>query len=114
MGSFGVKESFARYNIGFIGGDSLSFPVLFDVDISDVVFEFFIWSNVGAEKIVDLDTDDMVIVSGDPDDIQNSLTIVFDEDATAEWTFDCAQFRLRWDVGDGFRTLIIGDIFREA
>lgn len=114
MGSFDSQVSFGQYDIKFIGGDVVSLPVLFDIDITGVMFEFFAWPNVGATKIIDLDNSDLVIVAGDPDSVQNSISVDFDETDTAGWDFDCVQYRLRWDVGEGFKTLIIGNIIREA
>lgn len=116
MSSFDAGVPFGRYDIGFVGGDSLSFPVLFDIDITGIDFEFFLWPNVGGTKILSLTNGDpgMSIVVGDPVSVQNSVTVEFDETVTGGWDFDCVQYRLRWDFGEGFRTLLVGDVSRVA
>jgi len=90
-------------------GDTYSFILEFDFDVTGYDFSFVGRETVGGTPILDFSNSDIVIVAGDPGSVENSISLIVD---SSGWLFDCVRYSFGWVAPSGNkRTVLVGNIF---
>lgn len=94
--SFNQKKLVAEYDLWMIFGDDFTFTINFPFNLTGYGFIFQAALTEGGTPVIDLDASDMVIVVGDPESVQNSVTIDLAYTVTEDFDFGCLNYVYKW------------------